>query len=172
MPIALAPHPDQSPKNGRDRKGLRLSVARFRALWLDPGLSRRQIGEMLGITASAVGWRAKAYGLPPRQGGEKPRYDLDDPLFLAMWQANVRPQDMGLHYGVRASAILWNARRLNLSRDCTRHNSISLAQFRELDLGRRMAAAVAAEQRAQRMARRLEGERLPAATRQQDKRAA
>ncbi|VDC31396.1 winged helix-turn-helix domain-containing protein [Pseudogemmobacter humi] len=134
------------------KRGKVISRAALARLWDDPGLSSDRIGEMLGISGAAVRWRAKTLGLPPRAGGEKPHYDLDCEIFERMWRANVRPAEMGRHFGVRLHAILWNAQRRGLTRNCTRHNSIGLAEFMELDLRRRMEVAAAVERAAMRNA--------------------
>lgn len=137
--------------SGSRNRGKAMSRAELARLWSDRRLSRDEIGRRLGISAQGVQWRAKRLGLPPRPDGPVPRFDRDDPLFVEMWVANVRPSEMGRHFGVTLGTITHNARRLGLRRACTRHNSIGLTEFAEMKLARSMAGCAAAEQRAMRV---------------------
>lgn len=141
-------------------RGKAMSRAELARLWADRRISREEIGRRLGITAQAVSWRARTLGLPPRPEGSAPRFDHHDPLFFEMWHANVRPAEMGRHFGVGLSAILANARRLGLSRECHRHNSIDLAAFREMQLSRALAAQAAEERAALRLAEMVDAPSL------------
>lgn len=133
-------------------RGKVLSRAGLERLWNDLSISREEIARLLGISPQGVQWRAKRLGLPPRPVGGRRVFDPKDPMFLAMWQANVHPSEMARHFGVQAGAIGQAARQMGLVRDCTRHNSIDLAEFREILVARRLAALAAEERAALRLA--------------------
>lgn len=136
--------PDRSRGDSTNR-GKPMSRAELARLWTGNTLSAAEIGKTLGISGAAVGWRAKALGLPARATGPKHGFDPESELFQRMWRANVRPSEMGRFFGVREQAINWNARKLGMTRDCNRHNSIGLAEFAAVELAARMAQAAATE---------------------------
>jgi len=124
--------------------GKRIPAAAIRRVWLDEALTTVQAAEAVGLSRSNLWRRAKALGLPPRKNGR--RFEiLDREGFARMWQAGVHGPDIAGHFGVTYSAVRGMARRLDLpQRPLGSRPSITLEEFRQIELAERMAASARA----------------------------
>lgn len=120
------------------------SVAAFRAAWMDPSLPKGRIAQMFGLTRLQVYLHAKGMGLPSKKVGRLPIFDFG-PDFSAMWSDGVLQADMARHFGCSLALIGIEADRRGLPRRSRvgPRNQITLAQWRELQLGRAMAVQAA-----------------------------
>lgn len=127
----------------------RYSPALLRALWADDSLSLAEIGARLGgMHPVNVGKRGARLGLPPRRLGPKPSVEIG-PEFDLMWSMGVKSQEIARFYGLsqpRISRIV-RGRGLQLRIPPAPQGRLTLAHFREWQLGQRMAQG-AAETRA------------------------
>lgn len=129
-------------------RGKPLTIAEFRRLWDDPNLTQGQIGALLGISQHAVSLRGKLRGFPPRPMGPEPAI-TDDNSFRSMWAALVRSQHIADHFGVALRTVTKHAERLKLpEKPRGKGRSITLSEYRELQLLERLKVS-AAETRAQ-----------------------
>lgn len=122
-----------------------MTTAEFRKLWLDRSLTLQQIAERMGLSYQCVQQRAMArgFGPRPRRHNEHLTWQPCED-FEAMWRAGVGLAVLAEFNGVRHGTILAAVARLGLSkRSINRHTSIGLAEFRELQIGARLAAAAA-----------------------------
>lgn len=129
------------------KRGKQVSMAVFTRLWNDPTLKTADIGAMLGIHESRVVQRAKTRGLPPR--GSMCRIAIrDNQTFREMWEGGVMIEDMARYFGVGRANIKRACKRLGLpprGKGAGNH-SITLEQYQQDRLARRMAATAAMEQ--------------------------
>lgn len=122
------------------KRGKAVSDAEFERLWSDYSLTCAQIGARLGITRQAVSTRARRRGLPPRpQGRRVPAYDVE--LFGRMVSAGVRQADIAAHFGMSDTTVRAHARRAGLAPREPAAPPITLYEFAEMELARRMASA-------------------------------
>lgn len=129
--------------------GKQVSHAEFRRMWNDRSLTLAQIGAELGITATAVTFRAKTRGLPPRGCSKlhlSPIIPAREAEFRAMYLGNVQSKALMAHFGVTGSTITKTAARLGLPPrgKAWSHMGITIEQWREARLAARMAATAAA----------------------------
>ena len=117
----------------------RISRAALERLWADESLSQLQLARRLGVSVHAVRRRARAFGLPSRRFRPVLPHEGNKDLFVRMWQANVRLEQMSRCFRCSPEAVSAMARRLGLTRHCHRYNSIGLAEFLEIELAARMA---------------------------------
>ncbi len=135
-------------------RGKRISEAEFRRLWFDRSLTAAQIGKMLGITQSAVAYRAKARGLPPR-GNSKERIHAFQgkriDALRALWAAGVRRRDIADAFGVHENTVGEAVVRLGLPPrgKASSHKAITLAEYNSTIL---LPQAMKARARAERKA--------------------
>jgi len=128
-------------------RGTRLSHAAFARLWRDGSLSTDAIAARLGISRQAVSQRARARGLPQRRGGMRARV-VDAALFARMWRAGVPTSEMARYFGyAHHNCVSTRARLDGLPprrrgsagrRNGGWESGLSLAQFLEAEVGRRM----------------------------------
>lgn len=112
------------------KRGKRVSEAEFRRMWMNPDMPVQVIAERLGVTVSAVGCRARIRKLPPRPGGKGSGRKLEPALFREMWDANVKPSHIAAFFKVHIENVTKRARLWDFPpRDCTRWNSITMAEF-------------------------------------------
>ena len=134
------------------RRGKRVPEAEFRRMWADPTLKLSDIAARLDVSWQAVTCRARTRGLPPRPGGAGLNRKIDRALFVAMWAANVSPTSMAEYFGVCRENIHLRARRWGLpARGCTRWSVITVAEFAQAQLARRMAVEAQATRAAMRL---------------------
>jgi len=96
-------------------KGKRLSNADFARLWADRSISTDEIGRRLGITRQAVSQRARARGLPHRDGHQKFKRVIQperDGEFRALWEASIGVAEMCRILGCKEWNIRQHAARL------------------------------------------------------------
>lgn len=136
-------------------RGKTVTDAEFRRLWMDKRLSTADIGALLGISATAVGIRAKARRLPPRVKGSHPQR-IDRDLMVAMWRDNVGLAELAGHFGRSVDAIVKWFRARGMTRTCHRGNLLTVAQWQELQVARRMAEAARVTQAAMREAQMVD----------------
>lgn len=122
-------------------------------LWFRHEVSLDRIAGALGVTRQGLIYKARQLGLPPRGKNRKPQKKGPDELFREMWLAGVHTEDMAAYFGYSCrSAVSMRARKMGLprrTRTTTRtkgrvggwSETISLVQFYEEELARRMQAA-------------------------------
>lgn len=126
--------------NSATKRGKVISDAEFERLWSDYSLTCAQIGAWLGIARQSVSTRARRRGLPPRpQGRRVPAYD--GVLFGRMVSAGVRQADIAAHFGISDTTVRAHARRAGLVPKDSAAPPITLHEFAEMELARRMAGA-------------------------------
>ncbi|MCJ8138417.1 winged helix-turn-helix domain-containing protein [Falsirhodobacter halotolerans] len=128
-------------------RGAKVSEAEFRRMWNDPNLTMTEIGRRLGISRHAVAVRAHWRKLPPRGNiAAHLAQSIRDPEFAAMWTAGVRYGDLIKHYGVAFATPAKTAARLGLpKRGKNRRSAIGIDEYRQMKIGRDMAAQAARE---------------------------
>lgn len=132
-------------------RGKKVSGAEFARLWNDHGMTLAEIGARLEISEQAVRSRAATRGLPARPRYPRERFHLIGPGqvadFASMWRSCVGRLEMAKHFGTNEQRIGTTAARLGLpKRELTRWNKITIEQWRERELARKMAEAAAEEQ--------------------------
>jgi len=98
-----------------DVNGKRLSNAEFARLWADRSITTDEIGRRLGITKQAVSQRARARGLPQRDGHQKFKRAIPperDSEFRALWEARISVAEMCRILGCKEWNIRQHAARL------------------------------------------------------------
>ena len=135
--------------SGPAHRGKSVSNAQFARLYADRTLTCAQIGEVLGITAQAVRFRAKSRGLPLRGQGKVLARVItrhDEAEFASMYLSGVFTHEIAQHYHVTRCTVRKTAQRLNLPKRSRghRHVGIPLAAWREAQIGRKMEALAAA----------------------------
>lgn len=123
------------------RKKPRYSLTLFRALWADNRLSLAEIGERLGgLHPVNVGEHGRRLGLPPRATGAKPRAIIG-PEFAQMWRIGVKTREIARFYGIGQPRVSRIAADLGLELRVppVPQGKLTLDQFREWQLGQRMA---------------------------------
>lgn len=131
---------ESAPKVNR---GKIVSEAAFRRMWMDLTMSREEIGALIGITPQCVMKRAQRRGLPSRKvlAHDTCRvFDVDE--FRDMWVTGVRTKDILAHFGCSNPTTTAAAKRFGLPPRGRRwhHRGISIEEYREIQLGRAMAA--------------------------------
>lgn len=115
-----------------EHRGKTTSEAEFRRLWMDRTLTQREIGEILGISTTAVQFRAKARGLPPRKK-KVPIKALSlakDPLFVEMMKANVMRTHINRYFGAKENVVNIAAKLAGVDRGPrNRWNKITVGEF-------------------------------------------
>ena len=130
--------------------------AAFVALWNNHAVKTQRIADAMGVTRQAVQARAKAMGLPSR--GHIRLRKADPDLLREMWAAGVKTSEIAAHFGMAFPACASLAAiKLGLPRRVRgasgKRNggwvaTITLAQFFEMRLARRMAETAREEQAA------------------------
>ena len=124
----------------------RIERDRFLDLWQNDRLTNRDIAAEIGCSPRSVGHLAKQHGAPPRRIG--PRVLWDEALFARMYLAGLSLRDLRRHFGRHPSTLCHAAQRLGLPpRRPGVRSLVTLDQWYEAELGRRMAVS-AAETRA------------------------
>lgn len=118
-------------------------------LWSRLDIPTRVIAERLGVTRQGLSCKAQALGLPSR-GRNRMKFS-DDDLFRRMWNAGVCSTEMAAHFGYsHRSAVGTRRRALGLPRRVRGRDvgtpsgwigTISIAEFWEMELGRKMVAS-------------------------------
>ena len=119
-------------------------------IWGRHDIPIRVMADALGVSRQAVSQRARALGLPSR---EKVRIKLSrDDEFRRLWLAGVSTKDIAAHFGYRShSCITVRRRGLGLpprtrskgGGRCGWAETITLTEFREVELARKMKEAAA-----------------------------
>lgn len=135
----------------RRAEGKRVSPAEFRRLWFDQSLRVEDIAAQLGITRQAVTCRARVRGLPSRRTLRVYPVLINDPEFADMYLAGVGARELAAHYGCHRLLIPKTAARLGLPpRSRGWMPLITMADYRQQRLAKRMAAVAKAESAAAR----------------------
>ncbi len=69
--------------------GKAISEAEFRRMWMDESLSQNEIGRRLGVTGSAVRFRAKIRGLPDRASARMFARKFDHDRAVRLYRAGL-----------------------------------------------------------------------------------
>lgn len=114
-------------------RGRSMSLAEFKALWLDETVALTEIAERLNISITAVRFRAESRGLPKRAAVRinrgVTRVAADD-MFPVYWEAGVGRFDMMRYYGIHSHVPLGKAaKQLGLTeRQRTKYNDKTILQ--------------------------------------------
>lgn len=99
---------------------------------MDRTLTQKEIGERLGISTTAVQFRAKARGLPPR-GKKVPIKALElanNPLFVEMMKTNVMRTHINKYFGAKENVVNIAAKLAGVDRGPrNRWNKITVGEF-------------------------------------------
>lgn len=152
----------------RIAKDRRIPAAKVREVWLDPHLTGQQAADIVGLTRVNLQLRAKALGLPARKQGT--RYsivgDAQQKLFIEMWEAPVKADEMADHFDIHIMTVSSQARRMKLSKRTHPSLLISLERFwvkqQEDRLRQNLAEIAATDMIAQRRFKRDDFEADPA----------
>lgn len=134
----------------------KIDAATFAAAWARVDIPLDRMAAALGCSRQALSFRAKRDGLPSRVKNREPQKLLSDEVFRRMWTAGVSSFEMAKAGGYSHPSAI-GCRRILLglpkrTRDGGSwggwHPPITLDEFREMELGRLMAAAVPASARA------------------------
>lgn len=117
------------------------SVAEFKRLWLDPGMTKARIAARFGMARVQVQLHARRLGLPPRRTGAPPVYTFG-PEFDAMWRARVMAREMASVYGCAPTLIHKEAERRGYGPRGRAGPRLTLAQFRLAETARAEQAAL------------------------------
>jgi hypothetical protein len=101
------------------------TIARLRALWADPSLTRPDIAMRLGVSENAVIGKSDRLGLPPRGADASRMKQMTRPVvpaerdakFTLLWnqrEPRLTEQKIGEHFGTGRGGITKWARRLGL----------------------------------------------------------
>lgn len=120
------------------------SLSELRRLWADDSLTNAQIAVAVGYSERGLCTVARKLGLPPRRIGPKVTFDTD--LFERLWRAGVGAREIAGLFGCNRFTLSSAAARMGLPlRGGGWSPVITLAQYREAELGQRMAAAARLE---------------------------
>lgn len=147
-------------KGIKPHRGVKTTIKEFRRLWLDPSLTVDQIGEILGITETAVRQRAKHRNMPDRRPIRWAAMSGFDEHFAAMFEARVSSAELARHYGLTISAVEKHARKIGVkrSRRVSRWDrGITVADYQMIRLRERMAASAREEEAALHLAEMVDG---------------
>lgn len=128
--------------------GKTISLAEFRRLWASD-MTVGQIAEYLGVTRSAVQFRAKRRGLPPKARilTYAPRPPRD--VMARMWLAGVRLTDIAAHFGMTYGLAVKLVREFGLPLrpvgGQVRANMVRLEDYLAMELRLALQAAAQAE---------------------------
>ena len=117
-------------------------------VWMRKEIPLDKIARSLGVSRQAISAKAKSLGLPSRAGNKRPAQKVDDETFTRMWLAGVNTREMAKHFGYAHPSAIGHRRELlglpprNRSKGGKNHGgwvqTISLAQFAEMELARKM----------------------------------
>lgn len=139
-------------------RGRKVSEAEFRRLWGDLSLSEAQIGQMLGISQTAVSSRAMTRGLPRRPASGGAIVITDNTLFRRLLLAGLRYADIAERMGCNEKTVRNHRKRLGLpGRGEGKRATMTLADFDALQLRNALAARAREEQAALRNAEMVDG---------------
>lgn len=124
-------------------RGKVVSEAAFRRMWMDLTISREEIGALIGITPQCVMKRAKRRGLPSRRDLKRETcraFDVDE--FRDMWVTGVRTKDILAYFGCSNPTTTEAAKRFGFPPRgrSWQYRGITIDEYREIQLGRAMAA--------------------------------
>lgn len=132
----------------------------FEAMWFDPTVTTDEIAARFGLYRTSVTPLGYRLGLPPRKTGAKPKVCRD--TFCALWLAHVSTAEIARHLGISRNYTGVLARRFGLgNRPQGMRGTISMADYRVLQLREALAARAREEQAALRMAEMVDGRRDP-----------
>lgn len=95
-----------------------LTPAQFEVLWNDHNIPTKAIAAYLGVTRSAVSWRAHNAGLLSREKFRKTKVKKKDHgLFRHLWERGVSTAEIATHFGLKSpGCVSVLAGHLNLIR--------------------------------------------------------
>ncbi|AZB68198.1 hypothetical protein [Cereibacter sphaeroides] len=124
----------------------RIPPARVRALWADTSRSTQDMAEELGITRQGLSDMARRLGLPKRRTNYEAQKRGSDALFRELWLAGVSCEEIARHLGYESHRGVVQRREMMGLPQRTRggprgwRETITMAEFHELQLARLMAA--------------------------------
>lgn len=110
-------------------------------IWANRSIPTQKVADMLGIERSTLSWKRSELGIAPRVTGRVPKANED--TFRRMWLAGVNVREMVEFFGYRHKQSIHKRRdRLGLAPRplSSKGKSITLAQFHEQEIARRMSA--------------------------------
>lgn len=124
-------------------------------LWAARKVPLDRIASALGVSRQGLAYKAESLGLPRRGKNYEPQRNGNDDLFSRMWLAGVSVCEMAKFFGyAHAGSVTVRRRNLGLP-GRTRggpggwRETISLAEFQEIEMGRRMQETANARRRSQ-----------------------
>lgn len=130
-------------------KTSKITAETLAPIWANRSIPTKKVADMLGIDRSTLSWKRAELGIAPRVTGIVPKANED--TFRRMWLAGVNVREMVEFFGYRHKQAIHKRRdRLGLSPRPmgSKGKSITLAQFREQEIARRMSAQAAGKIRA------------------------
>lgn len=134
----------------KTRRKYAYSKRRFKQLWEDHSLSRKEIAEILDMPPDVVGDHAKAMGLKPRNGGFKKVIWCED--FTAMWVEGVRTEEIARQHYCDPAAVRMEAVRRDLERRRIAFKGIPMSHYRASIAEAALARAMARDARTTQLA--------------------
>lgn len=125
-------------------------------VWSRLDIPTERIAETLGVTRQGLSLKAKALGLPSRAGNQTGTMKVSNDLFRLMWLAGVNTTEIAEACGYACrSGVSHRADILGLPRRTRSaggkgavggwNETISLAEFHEIEIAERMRAAATGE---------------------------
>ena len=138
-------------------QGRRIARAAFADAWNNPDLKTEDIAEMFGVYRTSVSHMGQRRGLPPRKGGPKAKIQREP--FSSLWLAGVSTLEIAKELGVTRNYTGVLARRFGLpGRPQGNRDSISMADYRALQLRAALAASARETEAALRLAEMKDGD--------------
>jgi len=138
----------EMPGGNNHRPLKHLTADDLRPLWSRLDIPTEKVAAALGVTRAGLSYKARALGLPPRTGNKECMKLLDDATFTRMWMAGVSSTDMAAAGGYSHRSAIGHRRVLLGLPARTRgrggknhggwHQTISIAQFYEMEMARLM----------------------------------
>ena len=126
-----------------------LTRAQLEPLWCRKDIPVARLATALGVSRQALHQRAGKLGLPRRGAAKVTQRKGDDETFARMWLAGVHVDEMARHFGYATCKCITQRRRMMGLPPRTRsrggnktggwRETISLRDFAEMEMGRRMA---------------------------------
>lgn len=140
------------PNHMQARPTKTFSVAEFRRAWLNPAMTRPEIGAAFGISDLQCWRRAKDLGLPPRKMGGRPKR-TPDTFIRAAWRAGVSSREIAERAGISVDTLYNRLQVLGLAlRGAGKKPTLTITEFDALQLRQALAARAREEQAALRNA--------------------
>ncbi len=120
----------------------------FTKLWMRRDIRLATAAKRLGVTHQALTWKAKSLGLPSRKDNRTTAKKCSDEEFRRAWEAGVNTRDMAVMLGYSGtSAVYQRYRMMGLEPRPRGYRTITMAQYREIEVARRWRTECERKQR-------------------------